>query len=158
MPALLRRDFLKLAALSAACFPRVGSLGLSVSQSSAGKNADPVFQGSEKSATAKPNILFILADDIGSGDFGCYGAAKVVLPPFPDHAAKNASDRAQKLTRQQNLTVDYDPVIPQLAFAAREIQQASPTNLPLCVVLEVTPAKTRRRNSSLSAKQRRESS
>jgi len=28
----------------------------------------------------KPNILFILADDIGYGDFGCYGATKVKTP------------------------------------------------------------------------------
>jgi hypothetical protein len=27
-----------------------------------------------------PNILFILADDIGYGDFGCYGATKVKTP------------------------------------------------------------------------------
>ena len=27
-----------------------------------------------------PNVLFILADDIGYGDFGCYGAAKVKTP------------------------------------------------------------------------------
>jgi arylsulfatase A-like enzyme len=29
---------------------------------------------------AKPNIVFILADDIGYGDFGCYGATKVKTP------------------------------------------------------------------------------
>ena len=29
---------------------------------------------------AKPNIIFILADDIGYGDFGCYGAIKVRTP------------------------------------------------------------------------------
>ncbi len=30
--------------------------------------------------TNAPNILFILADDIGYGDFGCYGATKVKTP------------------------------------------------------------------------------
>ncbi len=31
-------------------------------------------------AADKPNIVFILADDIGYGDFGCYGATKVKTP------------------------------------------------------------------------------
>ena len=65
MPALLRRDFLKLAALGAAGFPSVG------------KSLESGFQGLKKN---KPNILFILADDIGYGDFGCYGATKVKTP------------------------------------------------------------------------------
>ena len=31
-------------------------------------------------AGTKPNVLFILADDLGYGDLGCYGAAKVATP------------------------------------------------------------------------------
>lgn len=37
---------------------------------------------------AKPNILFILADDIGYGDFGCYGATQVRTPHVDRLAAE----------------------------------------------------------------------
>src|SRR5207245_1761360 len=35
----------------------------------------------------KPNVVFILADDIGYGDFGCYGATKVKTPNLDKLAA-----------------------------------------------------------------------
>src|SRR5258706_295770 len=34
----------------------------------------------------RPNVVYILADDIGYGDFGCYGATKVKTPNV-DHLA-----------------------------------------------------------------------
>ena len=37
--------------------------------------------------TEKPNIVFILADDIGYGDLGCYGA-KLVKTPHCDRLAR----------------------------------------------------------------------
>ncbi len=38
-------------------------------------------------AASTPNIIFILADDIGYGDFGCYGAVKVKTPNIDRLAA-----------------------------------------------------------------------
>jgi arylsulfatase A-like enzyme len=38
--------------------------------------------------SAKPNIIFILADDIGYGDWGCYGATKVKTPNLDRLAAQ----------------------------------------------------------------------
>jgi arylsulfatase A-like enzyme len=61
-PALIgkRRDFLKWAALGVTA-PTLAALGRAASPS-------------------EPNIVFILADDIGYGDFGCYGATRVRTP------------------------------------------------------------------------------
>jgi arylsulfatase A-like enzyme len=39
-----------------------------------------VLAGQAADSPRPPNIIFILADDIGYGDFGCYGATKVRTP------------------------------------------------------------------------------
>ena len=46
----------------------------------AGACAAPLSSYGQQPASKKPNVIVILADDIGYGDFGCYGATKVKTP------------------------------------------------------------------------------
>lgn len=62
-----RREFLRLGVAAAA----LGTLGLANSLSAAA-DAQP--------SPNKPNIVFIMADDLGYGSVGCYGATKVKTP------------------------------------------------------------------------------
>src|SRR6187399_3770007 len=47
-----------------------------------------VLIGSAAFGAEKPNIVFILADDIGYGDLGCYGAKLVKTPMLDKLAAR----------------------------------------------------------------------
>ena len=63
-----RREFLKAAALSAAAFAMPGGLEAAQAVSAATKQ------------DRKPNIIFILTDDVGLGDIGCCGADNYKTP------------------------------------------------------------------------------
>src|SRR6476646_8273971 len=48
----------------------------------------PWVRAAANSAASKPNVLFILADDLGYGDLGCYGQKKIKTPNLDRLAAE----------------------------------------------------------------------
>ncbi len=69
--ALRRRDFLKVAGLTAALGGVCGARGFG-----------------ERSASERPNIIFIMADDLGYAELGCYGQKKIETPHIDRLAAE----------------------------------------------------------------------
>ena len=67
-----RRDFLRLAG---------------------GASASALTGSPQTAASQPPNIVVILADDIGFGDLGCYGASLVRTPNVDQLAARGVRTR-----------------------------------------------------------------
>ncbi|MBN2133891.1 MAG: sulfatase-like hydrolase/transferase [Sedimentisphaerales bacterium] len=70
-----RRGFLKWAGVGAATWA-LGGCGDSLNAFGAGK------------AARKPNIIFVMADDLGYGDLGCYGQKQIKTPNIDRMAAE----------------------------------------------------------------------
>jgi choline-sulfatase len=86
-PTYRRREFLKLAGAAALTFPMVGSLGLPVSQSSAGKNSGSTSLSLEKSVTTRPNILLIITDQQFAEVMSCRMGKQYLHTPAMDGLA-----------------------------------------------------------------------
>ena len=72
MTTTRRRDFLKRIAL--------GTLGAALSLPRLGNGAGAQVPGSGKAAAGRPNILVILADDLGRGDYSAFGTPDIRTP------------------------------------------------------------------------------
>ena len=73
-----------------------------------------VSAAAAQAQTAKPNVIVIMTDDVGYGDFSCYGAKRVHTPHIDQLAARgtrftdaHASASTSTPSRYAFLTGEY---------------------------------------------------
>ena len=82
-------------------------------------------------AAPKPNILFILADDIGYGDLGCYGAVKVKTPALDRLASQGCRFTDAHATASTCTPTRYALLTGQYAWRHQPGSHILPGDAPL---------------------------
>jgi arylsulfatase A-like enzyme len=87
-------------------------------------------------AAEKPNILFILADDIGYGDLGCYGATKVKTPTLDRLASQGCRFTDAHTTASTCTPTRYALLTGQYAWRHQPGSRILPGDAPLGIRTE----------------------
>ncbi|MDO8539505.1 MAG: alpha/beta fold hydrolase [Opitutaceae bacterium] len=74
------KTFLDLHSAPRRCFPVIAVVVATLAFAFGENAASAASSGAAAGAGAKPNVIFIFADDLGYGDLGCYGAKDIRTP------------------------------------------------------------------------------
>jgi len=96
-------------------------------------SAAPCLAAGASPQPARPNILFILADDIGYGDLGCYGATKVKTPALDRLASQGCRFTDAHSTASTCTPTRYALLTGQYAWRHAPGSRILPGDAPLAI-------------------------